>query len=246
MLLNIAVPPFNDPRLRRAFALALDKAAFARVVEPGYIVGGMFLPRPHGAWGLTESELAPLLGYSDPAAGKEEARKLMAELGYTAAKTFQVKITTQNVNTYRNWANWAVGELKNIHVQAELDIVETGNYYPRMARKEYAMAVQATGSAIDEPDATLFESYSCGSTRNYSHYCNEDLQKAFDTQSMTTDPARRLKLVNDIERQLIEDVASISVGFRINYNARRNYVKDFVGHNTASNWARMQDVWIDK
>ncbi|MBI4083002.1 MAG: ABC transporter substrate-binding protein [Candidatus Lambdaproteobacteria bacterium] len=246
MLLNHAVAPFNNPKLRRAFALALDKAAFTRAVEPGYIIGGVMLPRPHGAWGLTESELADVAGYGDPVAGKEEARKLMAELGYGPTNPFQVKITTQNVNTYRNWANWAVGELKHVHVAGELDIVETGNYYPRMIRKEFAMAVQATGSPLDEPDASLSEGYTCGSPRNYSHYCNPELQKTFDVQSMTIDTAKRLQMVHRIERQLMEEVATISIGFRINYNARRGFVKNFVGHNTPSNWGRMQDVWIDK
>jgi peptide/nickel transport system substrate-binding protein len=246
MLLNNAVPPFDNPKLRRAFALALDKAAFTRSVEPGYIVGGALLPRPHGAWGLSETDLASLPGYGDPTAGKEEARKLMAELGYGPAKPFQVKIATQNVNVYRNWANWAVGELKTIYVVGELDVVETANYYPRMIRKEFAMAVQSTGAAIDEPDASLYENYLCGSPRNYSHYCNLELQKSFDVQSMTIDPAKRLEVVNRIERQLMADVATISIGFFVNYNARRRFVKNFMGHNTPSNWARMQDVWLDK
>jgi peptide/nickel transport system substrate-binding protein len=246
MLLNHERPPFDNVKLRRAFNLAVDRYAYARSIEPGAAVGTHVLSRPQGAWGLEDSELRTLPGYGDPAAEREEARRLMRELGYGPNNLLKVKITTQAVAYMRDASTWIAGELKQIYVSGEVEVVEVGNFFPRMARKEYALSVQATGNPIDDPDATYYESFLCGGTRNYQNYCNKAVEKLFDEQSTTMDYEQRVALVGAIERRLTDEVARISIGFRTNYNARRNFVKNFLGHNTASNWARMQDVWLDK
>jgi peptide/nickel transport system substrate-binding protein len=246
MMLNRERPPFTNPRLRQAFSMALDRAAFTRSVEPGYIVGGLLLNRPHGSWGLPDGELLGLPGYREPALDKAEARKLMVELGYGPANLLRVKVTVQSVQAYRNWAAWALGELKQIYVTGELDVVELGNYYPRMARKEYAISVLSSASPVDEPDLLYYEGFICGAPRNYSNFCDKDMEKLFDRQSMTMDYEQRVAQVGEIERKLLNDVSQIPIAFRVEYNARRSYVKNYVGHNTSPNWARMQDVWLDK
>jgi peptide/nickel transport system substrate-binding protein len=246
MLLNHSKPPFTEPMVRRAFSLALDRRAFNRSVQPGYNLGAMLLSRPYGAWGLDESVFDSVPGYRDPALDKEDARKLMREAGYGPQHRLALKVTTQNVANYRDAAAWSLGELKQIYVDGELDIREVASFYPSMARNEYVMAVQATGNPIDEPDATYYEGFACASLRNYGKYCSKEVERLFDQQSAMLDFEKRVALVGEIERKLLDDVARISIGFRINYNARRAYVKNFVGHNTSSSWLRMQDVWLDK
>ncbi|MBI4081643.1 MAG: ABC transporter substrate-binding protein [Candidatus Lambdaproteobacteria bacterium] len=246
MLLNHARPPFDNPKLRKAFSLALDRRAYTTKVQPGYIVGAFVLNRPHGAWGLEDGAFLDMPGYRDPKVDKEDARALMRELGYGETNRLKLKVTTQNVANFRDGASWAIGELKQIHVDAELEILENAVYYPRMARREYVMSVQATGPSVDDPDVYYFEGFLCTSIRNYTNYCNKETEKLFDQQSSTIDRAERIALVAQIERRLVEEVARVSIGFRINYNARRRYVKGFMGHNTTSNWLRMQDVWLDK
>jgi peptide/nickel transport system substrate-binding protein len=51
------------------------------------------------------------------------------------------------------------------------------------------------------------ENYVCGSDRNYSGYCNPELDKEFDRQSMESDQEKRKKLVWEIHRKLQEDGA---------------------------------------
>jgi peptide/nickel transport system substrate-binding protein len=246
MLLNTKRPPFDNPKLRRAFSIAMDRRAFTAHVQPGYIVGAFVLNRPHGAWGLPDSAFDGMPGYRDPAVDKEEARTLMRELGYGELKRLKVKISTQHVANYVDGATWAIGELKQIYVDGELDVQEIAVYQSRMVRREYDIAVNATGPSVDDPDVYYYEGFLCGSPRNYSDYCNSEVEKLFDKQSSTLDYNERVALVAEIDRRLVDEVARISIGFRLNYNARRGWVKNFVGHNTTSNWLRMQDVWLDK
>ena len=64
-----------------------------------------------------------------------------------------------------------------------------------------------TGNGIDDPDQAFYENYACGSESNYDGYCNPEIDKLFDAQSMEADQDKRKQLVWDIERQLAEDVA---------------------------------------
>jgi peptide/nickel transport system substrate-binding protein len=203
-------------------------------------------PRPHGSWGLTAQQLGDVEGYGDAEKGKEQARGIMRQLGYSAEKPLKVTVTTRQTSNYVDAATWMLGELKLVYFDPTLEIVEDGVWHPKVSRREYAIGLNATGSGIDDPDVTFVENFSCDSLRNYSGYCNRALEKEFTRQSEITDLKDRLKLANEIERKLVEDVARISLGFRVNYNARHRYVKNFVGHNTNYNWPLWADVWLDK
>ena len=61
------------------------------------------------------------------------------------------------------------------------------------------------GVGADDPDAQFYENYACGSQRNYTGYCNPDLQKMFEQQSMEADQEKRKRLVWEIDRRLQED-----------------------------------------
>src|SRR5204862_445676 len=80
--------------------------------------------------------------------------------------------------------------------------IETGVWHPKMTRLDFQVALNLTGTAVDDPDAMLFENFRCGSQRNFSGYCSEEIDRLMVEQSQTLDRARRLKLVNEIDRRL--------------------------------------------
>ena len=60
------------------------------------------------------------------------------------------------------------------------------------------------------------------------------------------DPAKRLALVQDIQRRLAMAAASPVLGWRLDYFAQWPYVKNLVPHHSIYSWGRLQDVWLDK
>jgi peptide/nickel transport system substrate-binding protein len=106
--------------------------------------------------------------------------------------------------------------------------------------------VNLTGVGIDDPDANFYENYTCGSQRNYSDYCNRDLEKLFDKQSAERDFQKRLKLVHQIDYELQKDGARPILDHDAYYTAFYPYVKNFVIHQNFYNDWRMQEVWLDK
>ena len=72
-------------------------------------------------------------------------------------------------------------------------------------RKDFTVVLSLSGSAVDDPDTQSYENYACRSPRNYTAYCNPEVEALIDRQSTASDPAKRKELVWQIERKLIED-----------------------------------------
>jgi len=248
VLVNFKRAPFTDPRVRRAINLALDRKAYQAGPRLGAATfGGAMLPRPAGVWGLPLAEVATLPGMGDPAKQKGEARKLLAEAGFGAGNPLKLTVSTRALAIYVDTASWMVDQLQLVGIQATLEQIETGVWHPKMTRLEYQVALNLTGVGIDDPDANLFENYKCGSQRNFSGFCSEEIDKLIVEQSQTLDRAKRMRLVHGIDRKLQADGARPILGWGKQQGVRWPHVKNWPQHeNSIYNVSRMQDVWLDK
>src|SRR4030088_3323670 len=104
MLVNRDKPPFDNPDLRRAMALTLDRQAFIDILTEGQgDIGGVLQPPPAGLWGMPPDMLQSLPGYDpDGQKNRPAARQSMQQLGYGPDKRLPVPVTTRNVSAYRD------------------------------------------------------------------------------------------------------------------------------------------------
>jgi peptide/nickel transport system substrate-binding protein len=249
IIINSSAPPFDSLDIRRALALALDRKAFIQIMFEGQAdAGGTMQPAPDGLWAMPKEMLESIPGYGpDINANREEARKLMQKAGYGPDKHLAVKVSTRNIPIYRDPAVILIDQLKSIYIDGELDVVDTAQWFPKVARKDYALGLNLTGNAVDDPDQSFYENYSCGSERNYTNYCNKEIEKLFDQQSQETDLAKRKKLVWDIDKKLQEDVARPIIFHGRGGTCWQPYVKGVtVMVNSSYNGYRYEDVWMDK
>jgi peptide/nickel transport system substrate-binding protein len=249
IIVNSTSPPFDNADIRRALALALDRQAFISILFEGEAdIGGTMLPPPGGIWGMPKEILQTIPGYGpDIDANREQARKLMRAAGYGPDKHLAVKVSTRNIPVYREPAVILVDQLKSIYVDGELDVVETANWFSKVARKDYALGLNLTGNAVDDPDQSFYENYSCKSERNYTNYCNPGIEKLFDRQSEETDIAKRKQLVFEIDKKLQEDVARPIIFYSREGSCWQPYVKGVtIMVNSSYNGYRYEDLWLDK
>jgi peptide/nickel transport system substrate-binding protein len=139
LLLNRDKPPFDNPDLRKALALTLDRQAFIDIISGGQgKIGAAMLPPPEGLWGMPAEMLQTIPGYDpDIAKNRAAARSIMKKLGYGPDKKLEVKISTRNVASFRNPAVILIDQLKEIHVEAVLETIETANWHSKVTRKDY-------------------------------------------------------------------------------------------------------------
>ena len=248
LIINRDAPPFDNPDLRRALALTIDRGAFNEILAEGQAaIGGTMLPPPSGVWGMPPEMVETMLGYGDVEKNREEARAIMRKLGYGPDKHMPLKVITRNIPTFRDPAAIFLDHLKQIYIDAELEIIETAVYYNTVFKKNYSVGINQTGSAVDDPDQHFYENYACGSLRNYTGYCNKELEALFDRQSAEPDIEKRKQLVWEIDRRLQEDVARPIIFHGPAAGCWHPYVKGVtIMVNSIYNGWRFEDVWLDK
>ena len=246
LIINRDSPPFDDKRIRKAMALTLDRKAFVDILSEGQNrIGGTMLPPPDGVWGLPADQVKAL--YGDVEKNREQARDLMKQAGYGPDKRLKVKVSTRNIAPFRDPAVILIDQLRQVFIDGELEIIDTAVYYNRMFKKEYSVALNLTGSAIDDPDQHFFENYACGSLRNYNNYCDPAMTKLFEAQSREANFEKRRRLVWEIDRKLQEDVARPIISHGTAAGCWQPHVKGVTIHvNSIYNGWRFEDLWLDK
>ncbi len=207
---NTKVKPFDDPRVRQALTLAIDRYAGGEALSKTTIVkdvGGLM--RPKGPFAMSDADLAKIRGFGkDPAAAKAEAKKLLADAGQS---NLTFKFLNRNITTpYEPVAVFLIDQWKQIGVTATHDVKETSAYQADLRAGNFQVALDFNCDFLDEPDLQLakFQSASkLGKGLNFAYYDDTKLDGMLDAQSRETDPAKRLKIVGDIERYAMDEMA---------------------------------------
>jgi peptide/nickel transport system substrate-binding protein len=229
--------------------LALDRQGLNDIIFEGKgLISGAMLPPPYGNWGMPPEVLKTLPGYSGELDKRlAEARGIMEGLGYGPSKRLKVKVSTRDWQTYRDRAVIVVDQLKKIYFDAELEVIESSVWFGRMVNKNYAVALNLTGAAVDDPDSMLKENYACGSESNFAKYCNPEVEELLDRQSQEGDAGKRKALVWQIERRLAEEVVNPVFLHNVGNGCWHPHLKGYVlQQNSIYNRWRLEDVWVDR
>ena len=250
VMINRDALPFNKPELRRAVALTLDRRAFIDTLTQGKgDIGGALLAPPEGIWGMPAELMQKLPGYDpDVAKNRAEARKIMEKAGYGPDKRLKSQGVDARYPALSRPGRDPVRASSSISTSTPSSRSSTPrNGIPSCCRKDYTIGANLTGNGIDDPDQAFYENYACGSESNYDGYCNPEIDKLFDAQSMEADQDKRKKMVWDIERRLAEDVARPVLYHNRSGTCWHPYVKGYTPMvNSIYNGMRMEDVWLDK
>ena len=104
----------------------------------------------------------------------------MRRLGYGPDNRLAVTVTTRNIPGYRDPAVILISQLKEIYIDGQLDALDTAVYFPKLLRKDYTVGLAITETALDDPDQIFFENYVCGAERNYTGYCDPEIDRLVD------------------------------------------------------------------
>jgi peptide/nickel transport system substrate-binding protein len=159
VIINRTMPPFDNPNVRRALALAIDRQAFIDILGEGKgNVGAVLQPAPGGLWGMPPHLLKELPGYDpDVQKSSQYARGIMEKLGYGPTKHLKVKISVRDLPQYRDPAIILLDQLKEVYFKGELEVVETANFSPKIRRKDFILGLNLQTSGPDPyPTLDLF------------------------------------------------------------------------------------------
>ena len=126
LILNRDAPPFNNPDCAR-LALAIDRKAFIDILNQGDAeLGGTMQPTTDGVWGLPQTRSSNRCRATAPTSPRIARRPaMMKKLGYGPDKHLALKIATRGISLYKDPAVILAGQLKEIWIDADVDIIET-------------------------------------------------------------------------------------------------------------------------
>lgn len=248
VIINRNVPPFDNPDIRRALALAIDRQAFINIISEGQgEIGAILQPAPAGAWGIPPERMRDLPGYdTDIEKNRLRARALMEGQGYGPAKPLKFKLTTRDIQSYRDPAVILLDQLRQVYLTGELEVVETGAYFPKLRRKDFVVGLNIQTSGPD-PDQVFDLFYGCGSSVNWDGYCNPEIDSLIEQQSIEGSVAKRKQLHWQIEKKLGEEATRPIIFYAHGATCWHPHVKGYtVVANSFFNGYRLENVWFDK
>ena len=123
--------------------------------------------------------------------------------------------------------------------------MDTAVWHARVARKEFIVGLNLTGSGVDDPDQQFYENYACGAQRNYTGYCNPVVETLIARQSAEVDQAKRKQIVWEIDRKLQEDGARPIIFHSRTVTCWQPRVHNMtIMVNSVYNGWRFEDVWM--
>jgi peptide/nickel transport system substrate-binding protein len=183
--------PFNDPRVRRALALAINRDALAKVMTNGLVRPGQ---GPLGE-GSPYDGKAPWPGY-DP----KTARELLAAYG----KPVSFELLTAASPDGRKQAEILQQMWRAVGVQVTLATVDLPQLVDRVLAKKNFEAAVWVAQEYPDPDG-LFEGFHSHGRFNYMKYANPKVDSLLELARVNADPKVRLDSYQQVNRILAED-----------------------------------------
>jgi peptide/nickel transport system substrate-binding protein len=209
VVINAEKKPFDDPRVRRALTLAVDRWEASRVLSKiAFLkeVGGLL--RPGSEYAMPESELTKLAGFGkNIEASRTEARRLLREAGVPDGFKFTFK-NRDVAMPYQPMGIFLIDQWRKVGLNVTQIVQETGPYTADLRAGNFETNQDFACDFMDEPDLQLFKYLSSDkSPANYGRYKDPVLDELYLKQARATNPAERKKFVWDFERRVLDEMA---------------------------------------
>jgi len=201
---NTSEPPFDDARVRQAFAHTVDRQRYVEAITNGEDLAARGL-LPPGMPGFGASLDLP--DY-DP----QSARALLAGSAYVASSLPEIVWT---VPTSGGWASPAVAFLadgwqRDLGVEVRVEGIEWQEYYERLDAGDFGQ-ILLEGWCADYPDPENFLEalFHSTSAQNHAHYASAEFDQLVERARVETDLAQRLEAYRLAEQMLLDDAPAV-------------------------------------
>ena len=247
--MNNKKKPMDDPRVRRAFHLVLDKPVLVDVVKDiaPMMVGGFIYP--FSDFATPKAELGKRLGYqADPTASIKEAKALMKAAGYEKGIT-GLDYLVREVASFKLWSQAIQAMLQQtLNVQTNIRPAVESVWFDDIRTGKFDLAIGAIVSTLLDPSDYFNAWYGKGGPQNYSAWDNPKFQALLPQIDREVDAKKRLALIRQAEAIMEEDPPLLPMSWEKINDGWYNYVKGHVPHNYFGIYdvVRFDTFWLDK
>jgi peptide/nickel transport system substrate-binding protein len=226
---NCAKKPLDDPRVRRALALAIDREAIVRLNFHGY---AQVAPQ------VTPPTVLPLPeGQTAPVRDLDEARRLLGEAGIEDGlklTLWAMPIPRPYMPEPKKIAQLIKGQLAEVGVTCEIVTYPWDIYLNKTRQGEHDMCLLGWTADVADPDNFLFVFFHSANLKgtNFSFFSDDALDQELGRAQSLKDEAARRRLYHGIEERLRELMPLVPLVHPTQLGAVRDNVTGFTLHPT--------------
>ena len=187
--------PFDDPQVRKAFTMAIDRNVFSSILHGGEQAAPSWIPP-----GMLAHNSKIGLPFNPP-----EARRLLREAGYPNGKGFPPVVLAYNTEEDHKMVAEAVQGMwqRNLGVVVTLDNQEWKVYLAKLQNNPPNIFRLGWGADYPDPD-NFMKLFTATSGNNLTHWKNARYDQLLERAAREPDPAKRAKLYDEAQKILCE------------------------------------------
>ena len=244
---NHKVKPFDDPRVRKALSLAVDRWGGSKYLSEIAIVktvGGIGFPG-HPLASSNEYLEKNIAGYGrDIEANRAEAKRLLKEAGQE-----NLKFTLHNRGVdqpYKVVGTWLIDQWKRIGLDVDQWVQPSTPFYATLRKqKDFDVSVDFNCQAVVNPIADISKFLPSGGA-NYAQFEDQELEDIYNELLQTGSFDKQKELFQKYEKRVLNDLTSQFITlWWYKINPYRSYVKGWKIAPSHYLGQQLDQIWID-
>ncbi len=248
VIINTRQKPFDDPRVRRAVHLALNRPG---IIEAFRTQEQIDLSRwvPHGGeFATPRTTIATLPGYrTDKTQDIADARKLLADAGY-ANGVPGVELLSASVPPHAEIMAPAIqDQLKNaLGMEVNIRVAERSLLVEDQKAGRFTLVLDTPGSPISDFSPMGNTYFKTGGSQNYGGYSNTKFDALLKQSDRELDATKRRALLDQMQDLLDQDPPWLFIGYTDHLLMWSAKVRGLaLDKRAVSEWGRVEIAWLD-
>jgi oligopeptide transport system substrate-binding protein len=239
--INGKKPPFDNPDVRRALSLAVDRAIITeKVLKTGELPAYGVVPPGTGDYGQPyEPEWAKM-----PLKERQaKAKELLAQAGFGPDNPLKLELSYNTSENHKRIAVAVQAMWKQVGVQAELVNREVKVHYDALKQHQFDVARAAWVADYNDPQNFLYLLETRTGPNNYGQFSNPEYDRLMLEQGQTRDQAKRMELMHQAEKIAIDADAWVPIYYYVSKALVSQKLQGYVDntkHTHRSRW-----MWIE-
>ncbi len=187
--------PLDDPRVRKAIYLALDRRDIMETATAGFGIMGSFFPP---GYATTEEQLLQLPGFRQPKSQDlAAARKLLAEVGVSDG--FKLTANLDQSKMSRTNAELVAAQLeRELGIGIKLEISDRAKFYTGLRDGTHDLSFGGTGIFFKDPENILAQFFFRDTLRNPHNWQHPRITELIELQAQELRPDGRQEMYKEM------------------------------------------------